>query len=132
MSQKQLLEFGVPQGSVLGPKAYTMYTRPVGTIIQHHGLTYHCYADDAQLYISLRPTAHNQKKAIAKMENCVNEIRKWMKLNLLKLNDEKTEFIVFSSKYWCSHCEDLNIDVGGTRIIPVTHVRNLGVIFDCN
>ena len=36
-----LLKYGVPQGSVLGPKKYTMYAKPLGTIIRRHGLSYH-------------------------------------------------------------------------------------------
>ena len=39
-------DFGVPQGSVLGPRIYCMYTKPVSDIIQRHGLSHHSYADD--------------------------------------------------------------------------------------
>ena len=47
------LSQGVPQGSVIGPKAYTMYTKSLGDIREHHGLQYHIYADDIQLYMPL-------------------------------------------------------------------------------
>ena len=39
VSVDQELDFGVPQGSVLGPRIYCMYTRPVSDIIQRHGLS---------------------------------------------------------------------------------------------
>ena len=51
-----LMNFSVPQGSVLGPKFYTMYTTPIGAICKKYGLEYQFYADDSQLYLSFKPT----------------------------------------------------------------------------
>ena len=53
VSVDQELDFGVPQGSVLGPRIYCMYTKPVSDIIQRHGLSHHSYADDTQLYMTM-------------------------------------------------------------------------------
>ena len=44
LSGDQELGFGVPHGSVLGPKIYCMYTKPVSDIIQRYGLYYQSYA----------------------------------------------------------------------------------------
>ena len=55
MSKPVRMQFSVPQGSVLGPKFYTMYTKPVGLICKKYGLRHHFYADDSQLYISFKP-----------------------------------------------------------------------------
>ena len=44
--------FGGPQGSIMGPEDYKVYTLPVGDIIKKHGLDFHIYADDTQQLVS--------------------------------------------------------------------------------
>ena len=107
-----------------------MYSKPVGDIIQKHGLTYHCYADDTQVYITFKPSSEAWKKAISKIELCVQDIKDWMTINLLKLNDSKTELIVFAPKHLRQHCQNMNIKIEDINVEPAPHVRNLGVVFD--
>ena len=64
---------GVPQGSVLGPILYTLYTTPLANIIKNHNLNYHMYADDTQLYISLEPS--NSSDLDTSVENCIKDIK---------------------------------------------------------
>ena len=67
-------------------------------------------------------------------KNCIDDIRTWMGLNGLKLNENKTEFIVFGSKSMLSkiNSHKLSLHVGDIDIQSATKVRNLGVIFDSN
>ena len=56
----------------------------------------HSYADDTQIYITIKKQDCFADK-VSDVEDCVSEIKLWMERNILKLNDDKTEFIVFKS-----------------------------------
>ena len=86
----------MPQGSVVGPFGFTAYSAPRGKICQKYGVSYHFYADDSQLYMSFSP--EDEDEARQTMEACIAEVKEWMQRNHLKMNDSKTEFIVFGSK----------------------------------
>ena len=93
LSHPAALQYGVPPGSVLGPILFSLYTNPIGSIIHsHRRINYHFYAHDTQLCITVSP--ENFSHSIQKLKNCLNDIQNFMFANKLKLNPDKTEFIL--------------------------------------
>ena len=96
ISEAVYISFGVPQGSVLGPIRFTLYTAPLSHVIAEHDVEHHLYAADTQIYISL--SGSEASESLTGLKSCVTDVFTWMTNSKLELNPSKIEFIIIGSK----------------------------------
>lgn len=130
-SNENSVTCSVPQGSILGPKQYSIYTNPLGSLIRVMLLMFHMYADDTQLWKAFNPrNASSQLAASTCIRDGISKIADWMFENKLKLNREKTEFMVIVSSRNQHYITENKLSLEYDTINASNTVRNLGVTMD--
>ena len=120
----------MPQGSVLGPVLFVMYMQPLFDIVKHHAVNHHAFADDNQLYKDT--TLADLQPTLVSLQHCISDVKDWMSLNKLQLNDSKTECMLVRTSRTPTTDLPASLKVGDAEVAFVSSVRNLGVTLDCN
>lgn len=123
-SSSSHLPWGVPQGSILAPILFSLYMLPLGAIFRKYKVSFHCYADDTQIYL---PVSELNSSSIDTLLACLYDVKDWMAANFLKLNENKTEVIVFGpKKHEVLQCLNATSLTGFVK----SNVKNLGFVLD--
>lgn len=128
ISGTRVVNRGVPQGSILGPLLFILYSADVIDCIRH--CKFHVYADDIQIYLSFKPDL--LRSAESKINEDLNRIQEWALSNSLLLNAKKTKFMILGSKAQVNKIA-LGVPrlcIDKDQIERVTEARNLGLIVD--
>ena len=106
---------GVPQGSVLGPILFTMYIKPLSAIIDSHSIIHHSFADNLQLQMSASPDRISE--LLHSIQSCISDVKAWATANMLRLDDNKTELMLVTSKR-TKHLHNLptSITIGNAKV----------------
>ena len=119
------LVLGVPQGSVIGPVLFTLYSQPLSDVKSCHTCDYHKYADETEISDSAPP--NDFTSAQSNIQSCISDTLSWMQSNKLKLSTEnkRDEPSVRISSVGCE-----SADIGGSTFPFQTPVTYLGVHLD--
>ena len=126
-SEATARQYGVPQGSVLGPVLFTVYTGALAFPLEAHGVSYHFFAGDTQLCIRVEDI----DEAKHRLSSLMSDLKIWMARRKLKLNDGKTEIIVIRGNLRNVSVANFGeMSFGDTQLVPCESAKNLGVVLD--
>jgi len=120
---------GVPQGSVLGPLLFSLYTAPIGKIAFDFNISLQQYADDTQLFFAAAAT--DLQPNLARFELCLATLYSWFCHNGMALNGDKSEAIVFGTwQRLRAYPSPSSINIAGSIVPTSDKIKTLGVTLD--
>ena len=131
LSERHTLKCSAPQGSKIGPRIYNDYTKPLGSVFRNLAVNHLSYADDSQLNVSASPKSPDEQvKACTHLARSIDSTSDWMRKNRLKINPDKTEFLVISNPCYKKDIVINDLVLKDTTVKRSGKARNLGVILD--
>lgn len=127
LSESLVIEYGVPQGTVLGPLLFSIYVN--GLFLTESRGDIITFADDTAIFY--KANSWEELKSIA--ETDISNIKKWFDNKLLTINFEKTFYLPFScNKTKLPSFQQLNITTSEDQfaILPKAEIKYLGIIID--
>ena len=126
------LQFSVLQGSCAGAQLYNAYCSTMHEVVQRP-ISLYGFADDHTLRDQFKANDRDDKIAsISRLEKSADDLKTWMDENRLRMNSEKTEFIMFGSKVQLSKCDTNSLTVNGGVIPKSDIIRQLSAWLDSN
>ena len=122
------LSHGVAQGSLVGPILFLIFINDLSNFLPHGRLL--SYADDTQLLDSATPNAVGLSNLKARVEESIHCLQNWFQSNSLKMNPNKTDFMLAGTKPSLKKVNSFHITTSGTDIYPSSSVKVLGVLLD--
>jgi hypothetical protein len=128
VSDQRPLTYGVPQGSVLGPVLFTLYSQPLSNVIEQYNCSFHKYADDTEL--SQCSTLDDFVSTQSSIQDCISATLIWLESNKLMLNTDKTELMTVGTASRVNQIDIKSIQILDSDISFQDSVKYLGVKLD--